>query len=57
MKKETQLTSVKVDKQKFETFRIESVKDKFPFSKLVNAAMSLYIIDKEFKKLVNNFKD
>jgi hypothetical protein len=49
------LTSVKVDKDLFETFKIECVKRKFSLNKLVNRAMDLYINNEEFRKQVSNY--
>ena len=50
----TQLTSVKVDKDLFETFKIHCVKHKTSLNKLVNRAMDLYLNSEEFRKTVNN---
>jgi hypothetical protein len=51
-----QLTSVKVDKTLFYTFKIECVKRKFSLNKLVNRAMDLYLNDENFRKQVTNLK-
>lgn len=50
----TQLTSVKVDKEVFDTFKIECVRRKFTLNKLVNRAMDLYINNQEFRKQVTD---
>jgi hypothetical protein len=50
----TQLTSVKVDKDLFDNFKIECVKRKFSLNKLVNRAMDLYLNSEEFRKSVTN---
>ena len=50
----TQLTSVKVDKDLFDSFKIECVKRKFSLNKLVNRAMDLYLTSEEFRKSVTN---
>jgi len=50
-----QLTSVKVDKMLFDTFKIECVKRKFSLNKLVNRAMDLYLKDESFRKQVTNY--
>lgn len=50
----TQLTSVKVDKDIFDNFKIECVKRKFSLNKLVNRAMDLYLTSEEFRKSVTN---
>jgi hypothetical protein len=51
----TQLTSVKVDKDLFDSFKIECVKRKFSLNKLVNRAMDLYLNDPEFRKQLTNY--
>ena len=50
------LTSVKVDSELFDTFKIECVRRKFSLNKLVNRAMDLYIQDENFRKQVTNHK-
>ena len=50
-----QLTSVKVDKDLFDNFKIECVKRKFSLNKLVNRAMDLYLNDESFRKQVTNY--
>jgi hypothetical protein len=50
------LTSVKVETELFETFKVECVRRKFSLNKLVNRAMDLYIKDEEFRKLITNHK-
>lgn len=50
----TQLTSVKVDKELFDSFKIECVKRKFSLNKLVNRAMDLYLTNEEFRKQLTN---
>jgi len=50
----TQLTSVKVDKDLFDNFKIECVKRKFSLNKLVNRAMDLYLNSEEFRKSITN---
>lgn len=52
---EEQLTSVKVEKDLFNTFKIECVKRKFSLNKLVNRAMNLYLTSEEFRKQVTNY--
>jgi hypothetical protein len=48
------LTSVKVEKDLFETFKIECVKRKFSLNKLVNRTMDLYLNDESFRKQLTN---
>jgi len=52
--KEDILTSVKVNQELFDTFKIECVKRKFSLNKLVNRAMDLYLNSEEFRKQVTN---
>lgn len=51
----TQLTSVKVDKSLFDTFKIECVKRKFSLNKLVNRALDLYLSNEDFRKQLTNY--
>jgi len=51
----TQLTSVKVDKDLFDEFKVECVRRKFSLDKLVNRAMDLYLKDESFRKQVTNY--
>jgi len=51
------LTSVKVDKDLFETFKIECVKRKFSLNKLVNRTMDLYLNDENFRKQLTNYNN
>lgn len=53
--KEDILTSVKVNPELFDTFKIECVKRKFSLNKLVNRAMDLYLTDENFRKQVSNY--
>jgi len=50
----TQLTSVKVDKDLFDSFKIECVKRKFSLNKLVNRAIDLYLSSEDFRKQLTN---
>jgi len=50
----TQLTSVKVDKELFDDFKIECVKRKFSLNKLVNRAIDLYLSNEDFRKQLTN---
>ena len=53
----TQLTSVKVDKELFDDFKIACVKRKFSLNKLVNRAIDLYLTDENFRKQVTNYNN
>jgi hypothetical protein len=52
-----QLTSVKVEKDLFDNFKIECVKRKFSLNKLVNRAIDLYLNDEDFRKRVTNYNN
>ncbi len=52
-----QLTSVKIDKELFEEFKIACVKMKFSFQKLSERAIHLYLSDEDFRKQIHNHKD
>lgn len=52
--KEMTLTSVKVQSDLFENFKIECVKRKFSFQKLADRAIYLYLTDEEFRKQIAN---
>jgi hypothetical protein len=52
-----QLTSVKIDKELFEEFKIAAIKMKFSFQKLSERAVHLYLTDEEFRKMIHNHKD
>jgi hypothetical protein len=51
------LTSVKIDKDLFEQFRVECIKRKFSFQKLAERTMHLYITDENFRKQIHNHND
>jgi hypothetical protein len=48
------LTSVKIDKDLFEQFRVECIKRKFSFQKLSERAIHLYLTDEAFRKQLHN---
>ncbi len=48
------LTSVKIQSDLFQEFKIECVKRKFSFQKLADRAIYLYLTDEEFRKQINN---
>ena len=54
MDKKQSLTSVKIDADIFEQFKIECVKRKFSFQKLADRAMHLYLTDEVFRKQIHN---
>ena len=46
------LTSVKVDVDVFEEFKVECLRDKYTLQKLVNTSLVLYLNDEDFRKKV-----
>jgi hypothetical protein len=56
-KKEMTLTSVKIQSDLFETFKIECVKRKFSFQKLADRAIHLYLTDESFRKQLHSHND
>jgi hypothetical protein len=54
MGKDLILTSVKIQPDLFENFKIECVKRKFSFQKLADRAVYLYLTDEEFRKKITN---
>lgn len=55
--KNQQLTSVKLDKDLFELFKIECIKRKFNFQKLSERSIHLYLTNEDFRKQVHNHSD
>jgi len=56
-KKDMTLTSVKIQSDLFESFKIECVKRKFSFQKLADRAIYLYLTDEDFRKQITNQND
>jgi hypothetical protein len=54
MAKDLILTSVKIQTDLFESFKIECVKRKFSFQKLADRAIYLYLTDEEFRRKITN---
>jgi len=52
-KRDMTLTSVKIQSDLFENFKIECVKRKFSFQKLADRAIYLYLTDEDFRKQIN----
>ncbi len=48
------LTSVKIQSDLFQEFKIECVKRKFSFQKLSDRAIYLYLTDEDFRKKITN---
>jgi|TARA_R110000822_G_scaffold272975_1_gene395488 hypothetical protein len=53
-KKEMTLTSVKIQEDLFQSFRVECVKRKFSFQKLAERCIYLYLNDEDFRRMVTN---
>ena len=53
-KKPMTLTSVKVQTDLFNDFKVECVRRKFSFQKLADRALCLYLTDEDFRKQVHN---
>ena len=53
-KKAMTLTSVKVQSDLFENFKIECVRRKFSFQKLADRSLYLYLTDEDFRKKITN---
>ena len=53
-KKDMTLTSVKVQSELFEDFKMSCVKHKFSLQKLVDRTVHLYLTDEEFRKNIHN---
>ena len=53
-KKPMTLTSVKVQSDLFENFKIECVRRKFSFQKLADRSLYLYLTDEDFRKKITN---
>ena len=51
------LTSVKLDEDLFEDFKVQCVRMKFLFQKLAERTMHLYMTDEDFRKKIHNYKD
>lgn len=53
-KKDMTLTSVKVQSDLFEDFKVSCVKYKFSLQKLADRTIHLYITDENFRKMIHN---
>jgi hypothetical protein len=53
-KKDKTLTSVKIQSDLFQDFKIECVKRKFSLQKLADRAIHLYLTDDDFRRTINN---
>ena len=55
-KKEMTLTSVKIEENLFQEFKISCVKNKFSFQKLAERCIYQYLHDPDFRRNVTNMK-
>ena len=51
------LTSVKVDTELFEEFKVQTIRYKFSLQKLVDRAILLYLEDDEFRNKLHSKND
>jgi hypothetical protein len=56
-KKEMTLTSVKIQSELFDEFKVSCVRHKFSFQKLADRAIHLYLTDDSFRKQIHNHND
>ena len=52
--KKMTLTSVKVQSELFNDFKVECVRRKFSFQKLADRSLFLYLTDENFRKQITN---
>jgi len=53
-KKDLTLTSVKIQSDLFEEFKVACVRHKFSFQKLADRCVHLYLTDEDFKRQIHN---
>jgi hypothetical protein len=53
-KKKMTLTSVKVQSDLFNDFKVECVRRKFSFQKLADRSLFLFLTDENFRKTITN---
>jgi hypothetical protein len=51
------LTSVRVEQELFEDFKIKCVRYKFSFQKLADRAIFFYLTDDKFREKIHNLND
>ena len=56
-KKDMTLTSVKIQGDLFDEFKISCVRHKFSFQKLADRAIHLYLTNETFRKQIHNHND
>ena len=52
--KKQSLTSVKINSELFDEFKVACVRHKFSFQKLAERTIQLYLTDDEFRKEIHN---
>lgn len=57
MAQNKRLTSVKVEDELFQEFKLQCVKHKFSFQKLADRAIFLYITNEEFRRQLHDQTD
>ena len=51
------LTSVKILRELYKKFKLNTLDDEFTLQKLVNRSMDLYVHDEKFRKAINEWKN
>ena len=49
------LTSVKILRELYKNFKVQTLDDEFTLQKLVNRSMDLYVLDKKFKSKIQTY--
>jgi|TARA_B100001964_G_scaffold212121_1_gene247945 hypothetical protein len=52
---EYKLTSVKILRELYKNFKVQTLDDEFTLQKLVNRSMDLYVLDKKFKSKIQTY--
>jgi hypothetical protein len=55
MSKDKTLTSVKIQEDLFEEFKVSCVRHKFSFQKLSDRAVHMFLTDEDFRKKIMNY--
>ena len=51
----SKLTSVKILKELYKNFKLQTLDDEFTLQKLVNRSMDLYVLDTKFKSKIQKY--
>ena len=57
MSKDQSLTSVKLNTEMFDNFRVSAIRSKFSFQKLAERSIHLFLTDPQFKSMILNHND